>query len=141
MEFATAELDLIARSAGKQASFTALRNGESTSASVAGIKSPRALERRWKTRTCRCTVALRDVSVLHVPHGVAAKELERQLGSRTRPLGGWHEIRKYMAEVDGEIPLGGIVEADETYVGGKSLAANADAAHPARPGWWSGMAT
>ena len=30
-----------------------------------------------------------------------------------------HEIRKYMAEVDGETPLGGTVEADETYVGGK----------------------
>ena len=33
-----------------------------------------------------------------------------------------HEIRKYMAEVDGERPLGGPggdVEADETYIGGK----------------------
>ena len=53
-------------------------------------------------------------------HGVAAKELERQLGIPYKTA--WrmaHEIRKYMAEVDGEIPLGGIVEADETYVGGK----------------------
>ena len=43
-----------------------------------------------------------------------------------------HEIRKYMAEVDGEIPLGGIVEADETYVGGKKSGGKRDAAHPAR---------
>lgn len=31
-----------------------------------------------------------------------------------------HEIRKHMADVDGEDPLSGIVEVDETYVGGKS---------------------
>lgn len=31
-----------------------------------------------------------------------------------------HEIRKHMAEVDGELPLSGEVEIDETYVGGKS---------------------
>ena len=30
-----------------------------------------------------------------------------------------HEIRKFMADVDGETPLGGVVEADETLVGGK----------------------
>ena len=30
-----------------------------------------------------------------------------------------HDIRKYMAEVDGELPLKDAVEADETYVGGK----------------------
>ena len=53
-------------------------------------------------------------------HGVAAKELQRQLGVTYKCA--WrmgHEIRKYMAKVDGEIPLGGAVEADETYVGGK----------------------
>ena len=53
-------------------------------------------------------------------HGVAAKELERQLGVTYKTA--WrmgHEIRKYMAEVDGEIPLSGAVEADETYVGGR----------------------
>ena len=53
-------------------------------------------------------------------HGVAAKELQRQLGVTYKTA--WrmgHEIRKYMAEVDGETPLGGAVEADETYVGGK----------------------
>ena len=53
-------------------------------------------------------------------HGVAAKELERQLDIPYKTA--WrmaHEIRKYMAEVDGETPLGGAVEADETYVGGK----------------------
>ena len=53
-------------------------------------------------------------------HGVAAKELERQLDIPYKTA--WrmvHEIRKYMAEVDGEHPLDGEVEADETYVGGK----------------------
>ena len=56
-------------------------------------------------------------------HGVAAKELERQLDIPYKTA--WrmaHEIRKYMAKVDGEDPLGGPgggdVEADETYVGG-----------------------
>ena len=54
-------------------------------------------------------------------HGVAAKELQRQIGVTYKTA--WrmaHEIRKYMAEVDGELPLGGEVEADETYVGGKT---------------------
>ena len=60
-------------------------------------------------------------------HGVAAKELERQLDIPYKTA--WrmaHEIRKYMARVDGEWPLGGSggggggVEADETYVGGRT---------------------
>ena len=41
-------------------------------------------------------------------HGVAAKELERQLDIPYKTA--WrmaHEIRKYMARVDGEWPLGG----------------------------------
>ena len=53
-------------------------------------------------------------------HGVPAKELQRQLDVTYKTA--WrmaHEIRKYMAKVDGETPLGGTVEADETYVGGK----------------------
>ena len=53
-------------------------------------------------------------------HGVPAKELQRQLDVTYKTA--WrmaHEIRKFMAEVDGETPLGGSVEADETYVGGK----------------------
>ncbi|WP_409433789.1 IS1595 family transposase [Litorimonas sp. RW-G-Af-16] len=55
-------------------------------------------------------------------NGVSAKELERQLGVTYKTA--WrmgHEIRKHMAGVDGETPLGGIgkiVEADETYIGG-----------------------
>ena len=54
-------------------------------------------------------------------HGVAAKELERQLGIPYKTA--WrmaHEIRKYMAKVDGEHPLDGEVEADETYIGGRT---------------------
>ena len=57
-------------------------------------------------------------------HGVAAKELERQLDV-SYPTA-WrmaHKIREHMAGTDGEWPLGGgggrgDVEADETYVGG-----------------------
>jgi transposase len=52
-------------------------------------------------------------------HGVPAKELQRQLGVTYKTA--WrigHEIRKYMGMVDGDPPLGGIVEADETYIGG-----------------------
>ena len=51
-------------------------------------------------------------------HGVAAKELERQLDIPYKTA--WrmaHEIRKYMAKVDGEGPLDGEVEADETLRG------------------------
>ena len=54
-------------------------------------------------------------------HGVAAKELERQLDISYKTA--WrmaHEIRKYMARVDGEWPLDGDIEADETYVGGRT---------------------
>lgn len=53
-------------------------------------------------------------------HGVSAKELQRQLGVTYKCA--WrmgHEIRKHMANVDGEDSLSGIVEVDETYVGGK----------------------
>ena len=55
-------------------------------------------------------------------NGVAAKEVERQLGVTYKTA--WrmcHEIRKYMALVDGDGPLGGpfrTVEADETFIGG-----------------------
>lgn len=52
-------------------------------------------------------------------HGVPAKELQRQLGVTYKCA--WrigHEIRKYMAAIDGNGPLSGTVEADETYVGG-----------------------
>lgn len=53
-------------------------------------------------------------------HGVPAKELQRQLGVTYKTA--WrmgHELRKYMAEVDGDPPLDGHVEADETMVGGR----------------------
>lgn len=54
-------------------------------------------------------------------NGVAAKELQRQLGVTYKTA--WrigHEIRKYMAAVDGDGPLGGkgVVEVDKTYFGG-----------------------
>lgn len=53
-------------------------------------------------------------------HGVSGKELQRQLGVTYKTA--WrmgHEIRKHMAEVDGEKMLSGMVEVDETYIGGK----------------------
>lgn len=53
-------------------------------------------------------------------HGVSAKELQRQLGVTYKCA--WrmgHEIRKHMAQIDGEEPLSGHVEVDETYIGGK----------------------
>ena len=53
-------------------------------------------------------------------HGVSAKELQRQLSVTYKTA--WrmgHEIRQHMADVDGDPPLDGHVEVDETYVGGK----------------------
>jgi transposase len=53
-------------------------------------------------------------------HGVPAKELQRQLGVTYKTA--WRmgdQIRKHMANVDGDEPLFGDVEVDETYVGGQ----------------------
>lgn len=53
-------------------------------------------------------------------HGVAAKELERQIGCTYKTA--WrmaHELRKLMAQADDHEPLSGHVEIDETYVGGR----------------------
>ena len=53
-------------------------------------------------------------------HGVPAKEIQRQLGvSYPTALRITHKIREHMAEVDGEGPLDGLIEADETYIGGR----------------------
>jgi len=53
-------------------------------------------------------------------HGVPAKELQRQLSVNYKTA--WrigHELRKYLAFVDGDDQLSGHVEADETMIGGK----------------------
>ena len=53
-------------------------------------------------------------------HGVPARELQRQLGVTLKTA--WrmgHEIRKYMAAVDGDDDLSGHVEVDETMIGGR----------------------
>ena len=53
-------------------------------------------------------------------HGVPAKELERQLGvSYPTAFRMAKEIRKLMGRLDGEPPLTGTVEVDESYVGGR----------------------
>ena len=53
-------------------------------------------------------------------HGVPAKELQRQLGvSYPTALRMAHILREHMADTDGEWPLDGEVEADETYIGGR----------------------
>jgi transposase len=57
-------------------------------------------------------------------NGVAAKRVERERGVTYKTA--WrlcHEIRKYMAALDSDDPLGGpgeIVQIDESYVGGKN---------------------
>lgn len=54
-------------------------------------------------------------------HGVPAKELQRQLGVTYKTA--WrmgHEIRKYMAIIDGDDGLSGNIESDETYIGGRA---------------------
>ncbi|WNJ98622.1 IS1595 family transposase [Thalassospiraceae bacterium LMO-JJ14] len=53
-------------------------------------------------------------------NGVAAKELQRQLGVTYKTA--WrmaHELRKLMAQSDDHEPLSGHIEMDETFVGGK----------------------
>ena len=52
-------------------------------------------------------------------HGVAAKELQRQLGVTYKCA--WrmaHEIRKHIGKVGGDDDLSGHVEVDKTYIGG-----------------------
>ena len=52
-------------------------------------------------------------------HGVAAKELERQIGCTYKTA--WriaHELRKLMAQADNHRPLKGHIEVDETSIGG-----------------------
>jgi transposase len=54
-------------------------------------------------------------------HGVPAKELERQLGvSYPTAFRMAHEIRKFMAFVDGDNGLSGHIEIDETHIGGRN---------------------
>jgi transposase-like protein len=56
-------------------------------------------------------------------NGVAAKQVERDLGVTYKTA--WrlcHEIRKYMAALDSNDPIGGVgetVQIDETFIGGK----------------------
>jgi len=52
-------------------------------------------------------------------HGVAAKELQRQIGCTYKTA--WrmaHELRKLMAQADNHQSLSGHVEVDETFIGG-----------------------
>ena len=59
-------------------------------------------------------------------HGVAAKELERQIGCTYKTA--WrmaHELRKLMAAADDQGPLSGHVEIDETLIGGRNTGGGA----------------
>lgn len=75
-----------------------------------------------RTRTPLCDWFFVMFLFVTTRNGVAAKEVERQLGVTYKTA--WrmcHEIRKYMAAVDGDDPIGGFgrtVEVDETYIGG-----------------------
>ena len=52
--------------------------------------------------------------------GVPAKEIQRQLGiSYPSALRMTHKIRVFMGSVNGDPPLSGHVEVDETYIGGR----------------------
>lgn len=54
-------------------------------------------------------------------HGVPAKEIQRQISVTYKTA--WRmadQIRQYMGQVDGDAPLSGTVEIDETYIGGSS---------------------
>src|ERR1700732_2073438 len=58
-------------------------------------------------------------------HGVAAKELERQIGCTYKTA--WrmaHELRKLMAIADDKGLLSGHIEIDETWIGGKQSQAD-----------------
>lgn len=67
-------------------------------------------------------------------NGVAAKEVERQLGVTYKTA--WrmcHHIREHMGKVDGDRPLGGpapapVVEIDEAFLGGRDRAGHDDKA-------------
>jgi transposase-like protein len=58
-------------------------------------------------------------------NGVAAKRVEREIGVTYKTA--WrmcHEVRKYMAALDSDDPLGGVgevVQVDETWIGGKAV--------------------
>lgn len=67
-------------------------------------------------------------------NGVAAKEVERQLGVTYKTA--WrmcHMIREYMGAVDGSDPIGGLsrtVQIDETFVGGRRATGNKKGGDP-----------
>lgn len=58
-------------------------------------------------------------------NGVAAKRVQREIGVTYKTA--WrmcHEVRKYMASLDGDEPIGGpdvVVEIDEAFIGGRRL--------------------
>ena len=58
--------------------------------------------------------------VVDAKKGISANQLKQHLGIGSSRIGWYmtHRIRKAM--VDGNIMLDGIVEIDETYIGGKS---------------------
>ena len=77
----------------------------------------------------------------HVSAWRAAKELQRQLGVTYKTA--WrmgHELRKYMAAVDGDPPLGGHVEAERPTWAGGAPAVSAAVVHGQDGSVWHGRA-
>lgn len=72
--------------------------------------------------------------------GISAKQIEREIGVTYKTA--WrmaHRIRKYLMTQDGDPMMGGTVEMDETYIGGRRSVAKGG--HRGRPGPNSNKAT
>lgn len=94
----------------------------------------------YKCRSCRKQFTVTVGTVLHRSHismkqwlitfhlmcsskkGVSASQLQRELGLKTYPSAWFlaHRIRTAMKSNPASLPLTGIVEVDETYIGGKA---------------------
>ena len=111
----------IAQSAVSTGSFTRLSATPLMGVLGVDTKSIRWWVQSLKTPTRLCRSGSMPFTLFTTTrHGVPALELQRQLGvAYPTALRMAHKIREHMADTDGENPLDGDVEADETYIGGK----------------------